>query len=414
MDFADIIKLGDLPIEQKEQIADAIKYSAEHESEFYNDVNKVKLDANKTSMTFVRSYLPKIDKTSDRYKNGLVEGVTPDPEKINEAEFSVSVKENGWYFLFTNKMLNHSWSDIKVRCTKHLKNIFTTYHDEQIADAYKRSANTVTGLDLLKYQDLSRLGTILFKNGVKPYSGNFYKLVVPPEAGDAMLYTYKELITHTSEKEAVIKGEIGRIARFIIVPSKLQAFQLNSDGTAPFIAYGKTTNSELPVSICSYDDMKEGIILTPLGGLGNDPLKQRGAIGLHVDGHGFFVLDDSACVTGTSLTINNAISTVTSTFTDADRSNLVRTNVAASGIYTDVSYVQIKVGEEHTLSLKDAEGSPLTVTDYNITSTVPEIAKLDATTTNKIIGVKQGFANIVVSKKSDASINTVVTVEVVK
>ena len=64
-------------------------------------------------MVFYRSYLPKIDKTSERYVNGLLEGVTPDPEQINEAEFSVSVIENGWYhevervFYFTNN--NHEY-----------------------------------------------------------------------------------------------------------------------------------------------------------------------------------------------------------------------------------------------------------------------------------------------------------------
>lgn len=411
--FKEMIKLGDLPIEQKEQMSDAIKYSAEHDSEFYNEVNKVKLDANKTSMTFVRSYLPKIDKTSDRYKNGLVEGVTPDPEEINESEFTVAVKENGWYYKFTNKALNHAWTDIKARCVKFLKNLFNTYHDEQIADCYLSSANIVTKVNLLDYKDLSRLGTILYKNKAKDFNG-FYKLVVPPEVADAMLYTYKDQLTHTSEKEAIIKGEVGRIARLVIIRSNLQAFELQGDGTAPFIVYGKTYNDEYPVSMCAYEDMADGIIYTPLGALGNDPLKQRGSIGLYVDGHGFYVLDDSACVTGKCTAVTSAISTVTSTFTDEDRSNLVKTNVAPSGIYPEVTYTEIKVAGEYTLVINDKDGSPLTVTEYNFVSTVPEIAKLDGTKTNKIIGVKQGFANIVVTKKDDATINTIVTVKVVK
>ena len=33
--LGDIIKLGDLPIEEKEQISDAILYSAEHQGELY-------------------------------------------------------------------------------------------------------------------------------------------------------------------------------------------------------------------------------------------------------------------------------------------------------------------------------------------------------------------------------------------
>ena len=208
--FGEIVKLGDLPQEEKEQIRDAIIYSAEHEGEFYSEVNKTPLDENRTSMTFTRSYLPEIDKTSDRYKNGLVEGVTPDPEQINEADFTVPVNENGWYYRFTRKALNHAFRSIKQRCIKFLQNIFKSYHDEKIADAYLSSANIVTNIDLLKLNDLLTLHTILFKNGAVEFNG-FYKLKVAPEIADQMLIAYKDLITHTTQKESIVKGEIGEI-----------------------------------------------------------------------------------------------------------------------------------------------------------------------------------------------------------
>ena len=38
--FGEIIKLGDLPIEEKEQINDSIIYSAEHEGELFSEVRK--------------------------------------------------------------------------------------------------------------------------------------------------------------------------------------------------------------------------------------------------------------------------------------------------------------------------------------------------------------------------------------
>ena len=132
--LGDIIKLGDLPIEDKEQIADAILYSAEHVGELYNEVNHVPLDENRTSITFVRSYLPEIDKTSERYKNGLIEGVTPDAESINEAEFSVGVREIGWYYKLTTKSAKHAWSDLKAHCTKIYSGIIG--HSSKPVDVY--------------------------------------------------------------------------------------------------------------------------------------------------------------------------------------------------------------------------------------------------------------------------------------
>lgn len=398
--FGEIIKLGDLPIEQKEQILDSIIFSAEHEGELYTEVNHEKLDANKTSMTFVRSYLPEIDKTSDRYKNGLVEGVTPDPEQINEAEFAVTVNENGWYYRFTNKALNHAWSDIKVRCSKFLQNLFKTYHDEKIADAYLSSANTVTSVNLLTLDDLLKLGTMLYKNGATEFEGGFYKLKVAPEVADKMLVTYKDIITHTTQKESVVKGEIGEIGGFRVIKSRLQAFAAKDSGY-PFIAYGKTAKGEYPVSICSYDDLNAQIIFTGLGGLGNDPLKQRGSIGLHVDGHGFYVFDDSICITGFQAA--SGISSV-SKFNDANRSQLQRTGAAASNINLNASVLTLKVGETFDLVATDGEGDSVSGVTYTSANTA-----IVTVATAKITAVAKGLTYVKAVKSGK---ETVVVVEV--
>jgi len=396
--FGEIIKLGDLPIEQKEQILDSIIYSAEHEGELYSEVNKEKLDANKTSMTFIRSYLPEIDKTSARYKNGLVEGVTPDPESINEAEFAVTVNENGWYYRFTNKALNHAWTDIKGRCSKYLQNLFKTYHDEKIADAYLSSANTVTGVDLTSLADLLKLSTMLYKNGATEFEGGFYKLKVAPEVVDKMLVQFKDIITHTTQKEAVVKGEIGEIGGFRVIKSRLQAFAVVSGSGYPFVAYGKTAKGEYPVSICAYDDLNAQVIFTELGGLGNDPLKQRGAIGLHVDGHGFYVFDDSICITGYQ---SDSGITAVSKFADANRSHLQRTGAAASNINLNASVVELAVGGTFDLAATDGEGSALDGVSYASANTsVATVASAEITAVAKgmtyIKATKSGKETVVV------------------
>lgn len=398
--FGEIVKLGDLPQEEKEQIRDAIIYSAEHEGEFYSEVNKTPLDENRTSMTFTRSYLPEIDKTSDRYKNGLVEGVTPDPEEINEADFTVPVNENGWYYRFTRKALNHAFRSIKQRCIKFLQNIFKSYHDEKIADAYLSSANIVTNIDLLKLNDLLTLHTILFKNGAVEFNG-FYKLKVAPEIADQMLIAYKDIITHTTQKESIVKGEIGEIGGFRVIKSKLQAFKV-SDGKGRFVAYGLTTKGEYPVGITSYDDMNAEIIYHKPGTNGNDELNQRGSIGLYVDGHGFYVYDDAICVTGTA-TITDLKSV--DIFDNSKRSNLVSTTIAASNLYPNVTVFELVAGTAQTLVVTDEEGTTIAANTLTYESTNTDVATVS--TAGVVTGVKQGTSRIVISKDDKVNVVTV-------
>lgn len=434
-----MIKLGDLPMEQKEQISDAILYSAKHNSEMFTQVNRAKLDDNKTTMTFMRSYLPKIDKTSDRYKNGLIEGVTPDAEQINEAEFSVGVIENGWYYKFTNKAVNHAWKNIKQRCTKFLTNLFVTYHDEKIADAYLSSANTVTGFDPTSMKDLLKLKSILHRNGGKT---NDIILKANDEVIDAMIMAYKDVFKEAKTNEIVLEGEVGKVAGVRLVRSNLQAFESKTVSSAtvhPFIMYCKNRNGEYPVTMCAYDNMAESIIVTPLGGLGNDPLKQRGSIGLYVDGHGFYVSDDSVCIAGNIA--NSAISSQLSTLTvgagnaipnvkanyeydDSARSNKVAEG-GAREIVPEYDYVKIHKYSSGTtantlvIKAKKADGKTdwqfassatsgkLTIASGNTSVATVAVASNVATLT----AVAEGITTLVLKGYND-KITTVVTVEV--
>lgn len=404
--LASMVKLGDLPEEEKTKLVEAIFFNVEHEAEFFDQVNKVKLDENRTSITYTRTYLPKIDKTSSRYKNGLVEGVTPSPEQFNEADFSVPVTEMGWYFRFTNKTLYHSYHDLKSDFVSYLSNLCASYHDEKIADAYLSSANVVTNIDLLSADDLLTLNTILYKNNAKPF-GDYYKLVVAPEIANKMLLAFKDLITHTTEKNALVTGEIGELCGFRVIRSRLQAFQC-SEGKGRFVAYGKTMKGEYPVSIVAYDKKSENgqvIFKKPGQGGAEDALNQRGSIGLYVDGHGFYVFDDSICVTGIA-TISGL--TPIAEFDNANRSNLVSYSVAASDLYPDVTFLELPLNETKTLVVKDEKGEVITANTLGYESTRPTIATVSES--GVITAVKRGSARIVISK--DDKVN-VITVKVV-
>ncbi len=402
----DLLKLGDMPIEEKTKLLDSIIFSAEHKSEFLSEVNKIKLDENKTSITFTRQYLPEVDKDDPRYKNGLTEGVTPKAEDISEAEFTVGVKENGWYHFFTNKMLRHSYHEFLERSRKHLQNLFTSYEDENIADAYFTSANVSNDVNLLDLDGLLGLQSRLYKNGAEPFEDGNYKLVVSVEVAQKMVVAFKDLLTHTSENNSVIKGYVGQLAGFTIIRSNLQAFK-TTNGKAKFLAYGKTYDDKYPVNIVEYGNGNAQIIFKNLGEGGNDPLNQRGTIGLYVDGQGFFVYDDSAVIRGE---VTVADLTYITKFDNANRSNLVRTETAPSNLLPDVSTLTLKVGETHTLVIKDGSDADVTA-NCTFTSINTKVATVDSETTKgKITAVKSGLTKVLVEKDSLATVINVIVV----
>ena len=407
--LGEIIKLGDLPEEQRAKIYDAIMYSAKHETEFFNETNAVSLDSSNHSITFERQYLPEIDKTSDRYKNGLVEGVTPSPEQLVLSYYTASTKKNGWYFKFTDDMLNHAFHSVRERCVTQLKNTFNSYHDEKIIDAYFSSASIITGAkDLTSLEFLSQLRGILKKQGAVPFDGGFYKLVVPIEVSAKMLIAYKDILTHTTQKEAIVNGELGEVMGFRIIESKLQAF--TEGGKYRFLAYGKTTDGKYPVTRVSYDGMNSSIIFKNLGELGNDPLNQTGSIGLKVDGHGFYVAYDEVCVHGQ---VDSAsVTAVSKVLTkDSDRSGFVKEFTAASNIYPSVTTLQLAVGDTHTLVINDANKTAVENSTFAYETTNSKVATVS--TAGVITAVKEGLARITISAKNDPTRVNVVTVFVI-
>ena len=407
--FGEIIKLGDLPEEQRMKFYDAIMYSAKHETEFFNEVNKVGLDSSNHSITFERQYLPEIDKTSDRYKHGIVEGVTPAPEKLTLSYYTATTKKNGWYFKFTDDMLNHAFHSVRERCLTQLKNTFNSYHDEKIADAYFNSASVITGdKDLTSLEFLSQLRSILKKQGAVPFEGGFYKLVVPMEASAKMLIAYKDILTHTTQKEAIVKGELGEVMGFRLIESKLQSF--SEGGKLRYLAYGKTEDGKYPVTSVAYDGMNSKIIFKNLGELGNDPLNQRGSIGLKVDGHGFFVAYDEVAVHGTidSSTVSAVSKVLTS---DSQRNGYVASYTTASNIYPEVTTLQLNDGDTYTLVVNDESKSAIDNSTLIFESTNSDVASVSSA--GVITSVAKGVARVTISSKTDATKVNVITVFVI-
>lgn len=386
--LANLVKLGDMPVEQQAEFWDAILYSAEHQSEMNNFVNKKAIDANKTSITYFRTILPVIDKSSDRYKNGLIEGVTPAPEKMEIMELTADLIQNGWFYGFTDKALQHSYHDLTKVAKDSLANTMRSYNDEKIADTYFSSLNVADGIDITTYEGLLKLKGYLFTARAQTINGS-YILMAPLEVLDLLLSKYSDRLTHTTEKNALIQGELGELAGFRLVPSRLQAFH-TADNKLRYLAFGKNTRGEYPVTIAAYKLNENGqIIVKGLGELGNgDALNQRGSIGLKIDGEAFIMSDDSCAIHG----VIDAARVYNEYDYDNKTSNKVRTSVSGVGFTANASYIELEVGKTFTLAVTSADG-----TDITTTATIAVDNTAIATYATKVVtAVKAGMTMLTI------------------
>lgn len=299
-ELTNLTKLGDLPVEKKEQIKDRIIYGLEHEAELTNFGFKINLDANKTSYSWRKHYLPKIDKTSTMYRNGLLEGVTPDPEQYSVSEYHATVKPYGWWIGFTDEIKNHSFDDVVADFGNDLSNIVVSFHDEKKADAMLTTKNVVTGFDIGDKIDLVRAKSYLSKYAT-PVDG-YFNCLVPIEAEAYLFKKYAEDFKYSAQHDKILEtGYIGTVGGIKFKSSALKAFAptvANNKTTFPFVIWGKSKLLKKdPVGYLGYDKQME-VISKGLGELGNDPLNQRGSVGVKLDGQSYFVADDLAIIRG--------------------------------------------------------------------------------------------------------------------
>lgn len=420
----EITRLSDFVSQNQAEIEKAISYSAEHKGVLSRFVNRKTISGDRTSISFHKAYLPEVDRDSDEYKNGLVEGVTPPPSSLNLAEVSEPLVPWGDWIPYSDRLAEHAYGDLVDEARRSLANKASSYDDEKCTDAYLSSGNTITGFDPTDFADLVKIKTILQKNGAEPLNG-FFIFVCSPDLGAVILNKHKDIITHTTRSEDVITGELGEIAGLRIVPSNAQALQGtlgDSKTTFPFIAFGMTTRGLFPVTAAGYGSKNARLIVKDPGELGGtdengrpDALNQRGSIGIKIDGTGFYVNDDSAIVTGTCDVSETTV--LTEKFDPSNTSKMSGIWQSPSGIYADVSHVAVKKGGTYTLSVKDSAGSAITNTasqsdKLKFKSLDEAIATVDSTGT--ITGVKDGITQIVIADATDGAKSTLVVVTVTR
>ncbi len=398
--MAKAVKLADITLEDRSKFLDAILIPADDENQLSAIIKTYSLDADKTSVTYTKIFPPKIDKTSAHYKNGLVEGVAPEPSSMEVGQYKTAVQQYGEYIPFTDKEWKHdAYELVKSYAVPYLRNKFGLLVKEKAFDAALSSANVITDCDLTQFDDLSRIKDILFNNGCDPIDGVNYLLFVPTEVASKMLGVYKDIVDHTTQKEAIIKGEIGEINGFRIIRCNTQALKDVGDGKYRFLAVGRSQVGN-PLGKVAYGQDNGEIILKDLGENGQDPLNQNGSVGIKIDGVGWFVVDDSCIISGVS-TLEGL--KYTTEFNHANGSNIIHDVTTPTGITADVTNLTLAVGETYTFRvIKDADSSDISSTaKYFVSDT--NLAAMDGTTTNKITAKKSGVVWVTITSDNSAT-----------
>lgn len=415
------IKLSDFKMDARcDALRDAIVFGLEESTPLAQYCNKKVLAKDATTFSFKRLIAPKLDKSDSAYKNGLAEGKNPVPGKLTKVEQTVGVQRWAAAYEFTQSFWEHSYANAEDEIRVSLKSQAVQYINEKQADAFLSSTNVVTGIDFGDVADFLQLANILMVNGAKKIDG-YYVLLLHPSVYSKICIDFMDKVSHTSEREAPVKGEIGYFMGFRMIPVALQAFQPTGNAY-PFAAFGTSSDGEtFPVTTVSYDGDANGaadvngqvrLIVKDFGTVKNDDYtNQTGAMSIEFAGTNTVVVDDSVLVNGTSeiSSLENP-----SKFDPSKLSNLTGNAENPSGVAPELTTVKVKDGSTQTFKVYKADGT-LWTTGASVTSSDSAVATAAFGSSDGIVtvtGKKPGLCYVVVSETADPTRAALVTVEV--
>lgn len=231
----------------------------------------------------------------------LTEGHTPDPKKMVYAKYKSTVVNFGNYIEYTDESKRYNFDDV-VRDAK------VVLSDDSVQQLELRKGNQfVSGTCTMTHgstflADLLKAKIILKKNGGKPVSAGKFICIMPSEISADVLTTYKDSITHTSQKEALIEGYLGELGGFILYDTTSPVIY-KANGLKGYVLFIAKSRFGLPVGTISIGSSNvqtfdDGLGSVPEydGGVAKpDALHQRGTVGYKVMGFGTRIIADE-CV----------------------------------------------------------------------------------------------------------------------
>ena len=199
----------------------------------------------------------------------LTEGVTPAALPMTYLNFKVTPVDFGRHIEYTDKAKKYNFDDVvrdaKVILAQHSKE--NTEYRKALAYISGTCTMTPAEADITSANfdflgDLLKVRTILKKNHVKAMSGNRFGCILPSEVAAKVLLKYKDSITHTSQKEALIDGYLGELGGFILYESVHPALYNQPYETVTVAAGTFTTNGSSTLSADGYLYTKDGTVYT--------------------------------------------------------------------------------------------------------------------------------------------------------
>jgi N4-gp56 family major capsid protein len=176
----------------------------------------------------------------------LAEGVTPDGLTLEYLKFRVGLVNFGTYIAYTDESARFNYDDVvadaKLVLAQHAKEQLEIRKSQAFADT-ACTMTVGTAANIIK--DLRKARTILIKNKVKPLNAGRYAFICTPEQASDILEAVADKITHTSQKEAVIKGYVGELAGFVIYENA-DPIMYSEEGKGLCFFIGKTEDG-MPV-----------------------------------------------------------------------------------------------------------------------------------------------------------------------
>lgn len=264
---------------------------------------------------------------------GLKEGVAPVPEQLTYATFKVEVEDFGRTIEYTDKSKKYNFDDVVQDSMDVLGNEMV-----QTLDLVKGKAFYATKCSVTYTTDyettFANAAIILRKNKAKRKLNGNYIAIVTPEIRAAILKEVKDDITHTEEKEAVLKGYIGTYAGFDIYDTTSElAYGTSADAGKQYILFigltpearrfpVKTYGDQVPVVY--NDGLGKGPIVDESGRVVADTLRQKGAVGAKLMGLAAAITDDE-CILKCTVTISTVSGNAPAT---ASRTGYVSTSTS--------------------------------------------------------------------------------------
>ncbi len=350
--MAEIVKHTDLSVEQIADIQKSLLVSLRSKEAFWDKFcSHSKIGDGFSSYKWRKLNIPQL-KQSDLVN--LTEGVTPAGLSMEYVAFSVSPVNFGDWIGYTDESKKYNFDDV----TSDAKEILAQRAFESVEGRKAKqfiqgtctidlNANSVTDGFM---KDLLKARTILRKNKVQALRNGKFGCIIAPEHAAEVLLAYKDKITHTSEKEAIINGYIGELAGFILFenaddvmykdyyfrtsdeavvdgktyytkagdvytavaePATASIANYYEKGVKSYVLFLGKTEKGLPVETVAFGDDSVKVINHPLGsipqavvesntvtGVRGDTLDQRGSVGFKVMGFATRILHDEAIIRG--------------------------------------------------------------------------------------------------------------------